>query len=424
MSGERYTRVISRMSGVLCAFSFAAAYIAALRIYPPNAFLGYVPPSAKREIMSGVFIALAAFTAAREVMELALPVMRRAEALILPLPAVLCAAPLICLRFEIMSVTASCYAFCAALMFSVPLAAAVIYRERLCATDKRRAARKALYAAAGTLCALMLVLTAVLLIYSGFFSSPLAYLFISPVSCAAAAICIAAGGISARTISLFAASCAGLAYCVLYPYERLYQPLAVCQLALITVCAIFYISYAAKALAKRRAICYNKSKSQAVSGESEFALCPDSPCKIGGNSNMESKNKIISGLGIHHVALKVSDFERSFKFYTDLGMTPAASWGEGDGRAQMFDIGDGAILEMFAGGGDSLQACGKFQHIAFRCDDIDAAYEKALSVGARPHIAPKDVALDSKPEKMVLHIAFVLGPDDEQLEFFSVKSKG
>lgn len=141
-------------------------------------------------------------------------------------------------------------------------------------------------------------------------------------------------------------------------------------------------------------------------------------------SNMANTNKVISGLGFHHIALKVKDFEKSYKFYTDLGLTPYASWGEGSGRVQMFDLGDGGILEMFAGATDELAPVGNWQHFAMKCDDVDAAYEKALSVGARPHIPPKDAALDSKPEKMLLHIAFVLGPDDEQLEFFSVKSKG
>lgn len=422
MTAERYTRLISRVSGILCALSLAAAYIAALRLYPPNAFLGYIPPALKREIMNGVFVALSAFTACRELMELALPVMPRSMALILPIPALLAAVPLIALRFDMMSATTACYAFCAALMLSVPLIAAVSLRLRAKAKGNIAASGRvhAAAIASGIICALLLAASAVLVIYAGFFSSPLAYLFLSPVATAAAAVCIAASGLFIRTALLFAASGCGMLYCIIYPYEQLYPALAALLLALIAISAVFYILAAAKAIAKRGRVCYNNSKSR----ESCHDIAADSARHNGGITDMESKNKVISGLGAHHFALKVNDFERSYAFYTALGLTPVASWGEGDGRAQMFDIGDGAILEMFAGGGDSLQACGKFQHLAFQCDDIDAAYEKALSVGARPHIPPKDVALDSKPEKMVLHIAFVLGPDDEQLEFFSVKSKG
>ena len=45
-------------------------------------------------------------------------------------------------------------------------------------------------------------------------------------------------------------------------------------------------------------------------------------------------------------------------------------------------------------------------------------YEIALKAGFKPHIAPKVVPLDSSPEKLSINIAFVIGPDNEQVEFF------
>lgn len=136
------------------------------------------------------------------------------------------------------------------------------------------------------------------------------------------------------------------------------------------------------------------------------------------------KNKKIPGLGFHHIALKVKDFEKSLDFYTNgLGMTPVVAWGEGEKRIQMLDLGNGDILELFAGGTDDLDAVGNWQHFAMSVEDVDAAYATALAAGALPHIEPKTVPLDSTPYKMSIRIAFVKGPDDVQLEFFKVVAK-
>lgn len=130
-------------------------------------------------------------------------------------------------------------------------------------------------------------------------------------------------------------------------------------------------------------------------------------------------NEIIKGMGFHHVALKAVDFEASRKFFTEgLGMKLYAQWGEGDGRIAMLDLGDGGILELFAGGkeGDNTN----YIHFAMKVDDVDAAYEIALAAGAKPKQAPKVVPLDSAPAKLTLNCAFVYGPSGEELEFFRV----
>lgn len=130
-------------------------------------------------------------------------------------------------------------------------------------------------------------------------------------------------------------------------------------------------------------------------------------------------NKIISGLGFHHIALKATDFDKSYEFYTKLGFEPFEAWGEGDGRAQMFDMGDGSILELFAGG-KNLAENGLYPHFAMKCDDVEAAYNTAIAAGARPMSPPKCVPLSSTPKKMTLQCGFVFGPDNEQLEFFKI----
>lgn len=131
-------------------------------------------------------------------------------------------------------------------------------------------------------------------------------------------------------------------------------------------------------------------------------------------------NEVIKGLGFHHIALKVKDLEKSVNFYEALGMRFIVGWGEGEKEIRMYDIGDGGIFELFAGGGDELSENGKWLHFAMCVENVDTAYEIALKAGAKPLTPPKVVALESRPGKMSINVAFVEGPDKEQLEFFRI----
>ena len=57
-------------------------------------------------------------------------------------------------------------------------------------------------------------------------------------------------------------------------------------------------------------------------------------------------------------------------------------------------------------------------HFAVCVDDVDAAFDIAVKAGGVPKIYPKIVPLNSTPKKMSINIAFVKGPDGEELEFF------
>ena len=129
-------------------------------------------------------------------------------------------------------------------------------------------------------------------------------------------------------------------------------------------------------------------------------------------------NQIICGMGFHHVALKVADFEKSLRMYRALGLEEIVRWGEGKSEIAMLDIGDGGRIELFACGGDEYAVNGKWQHFAMRVDDVEQAYEVALAAGFVSKIAPKVVPLESKPQRMSIQIAFVLGNDGEEVEFF------
>ena len=130
-------------------------------------------------------------------------------------------------------------------------------------------------------------------------------------------------------------------------------------------------------------------------------------------------NQAIPGLGFHHVGLKAADFDKSRAFYRALGMKETLAWGEGARSIALYDVGDGGKIEIFANGGEEFSSNGKWIHFALRADDVDAAYAAALAAGAEPLTPPKTVELNSRPRLSTIRVAFVKGPDGEQIEFFS-----
>jgi len=122
--------------------------------------------------------------------------------------------------------------------------------------------------------------------------------------------------------------------------------------------------------------------------------------------------------GVHHIAIRVRDFETTVKFYTEvLGFTSRIAWGEGLGRAVMLDSGDGNYLEVFAGGSQESKPEGSIIHMAFRTDHVDAAIEAVRAAGAEITVEPKDVIIQGDVPTPV-RIAFFKGFDGEIIEFF------
>ena len=73
---------------------------------------------------------------------------------------------------------------------------------------------------------------------------------------------------------------------------------------------------------------------------------------------------------------------------------------------------------MFANGSEEFSSNGKWIHFALKVTDTVAAYQKALEVGFTSRMEPTVLPLVTKPEPTPIHIAFVCGPDGEQIEFF------
>lgn len=128
--------------------------------------------------------------------------------------------------------------------------------------------------------------------------------------------------------------------------------------------------------------------------------------------------------GFHHIAMRVKDFERVVEFYTSgLGYKKDISWGVGDGRAQMIDIGNNNYIEIFAGG--TQETCAENQgllHIALRSDDCNKDVEKALNAGAILTMPVTDIDLDTSPVKKI-RIAFCKGLQGEIIEFFEERNQ-
>ena len=89
------------------------------------------------------------------------------------------------------------------------------------------------------------------------------------------------------------------------------------------------------------------------------------------------------------VALTVSDYERSIKFYCDgLGIQPSAVWNNGQGRALVLDLGN-AALELFdetqAETIDQIEAEQRVSgqvRFALQVPDLKTAMERLLAHGA------------------------------------------
>ena len=129
-------------------------------------------------------------------------------------------------------------------------------------------------------------------------------------------------------------------------------------------------------------------------------------------------NEIIKGAGSHHIALMAKNLDRSLEFYKALGFTEVARWGDEMKTIVMLDIGDGSRIELFSNGGDEYSVNGKWAHFAVKVDNVEEAFDIAVKAGGIPKIYPKTVPLNSTPKKMSINIAFVKGPDGEELEFF------
>ncbi|MBU9725345.1 YhcH/YjgK/YiaL family protein [Diplocloster modestus] len=167
--------------------------------------------------------------------------------------------------------------------------------------------------------------------------------------------------------------------------------------------------------------------------------CHKTRCDVNGKEKQNVKKVIVKirihkdqeeinmgqKIGIHHLAVRVKDFESAKAFYTEgLGGTCYAQWNHPKGfPACMIRLNAGGILEVLGEGREELpddfeERNGCFIHLALIVEDVEAAVERALEYGARLKGEIKDVDI---PESM--HLGAVYGPSGEIVEFLKYRDE-
>ena len=126
----------------------------------------------------------------------------------------------------------------------------------------------------------------------------------------------------------------------------------------------------------------------------------------------------IPGASLHHVALEVADYERSRDFYQNaFGMILINEWSFMGKQLCFLDIGNGSFLELHSAP-NGAQPDGRYLHFCLHTSDIDKAYKNAVSLGAIPNREPFDFLIESIPTHMPVRVAWLCGPDGENIELF------
>lgn len=133
-------------------------------------------------------------------------------------------------------------------------------------------------------------------------------------------------------------------------------------------------------------------------------------------------NPVIAGCGIHHLAIQSIDLEQTFHFYRDtLGMKLKMVFERPERTIYLFDAGDGCCVEIFPPPADAKDFPPQpspfpIMHLALTTTNVRAAVEVVRKAGYKIRVEPTDLVLAGQPAT----IAFVTGPNGEDVEFFQV----
>jgi lactoylglutathione lyase len=117
--------------------------------------------------------------------------------------------------------------------------------------------------------------------------------------------------------------------------------------------------------------------------------------------------------GIHHVAIRVTDLERSVAFYErhfDLRVASRMTLASGGNVAFLVHPAGGAQLELIAGLTDHHPGDGLVHHVAFGADDVPAVFEQLRAAGV--------ATLEEAPVVLAngRRLFSCRGPDGERLQ--------
>ena len=120
-------------------------------------------------------------------------------------------------------------------------------------------------------------------------------------------------------------------------------------------------------------------------------------------------------VGLAHIGLPVKDFKTSVEFYNSLGFKEVVMLEE----SCMLE-NNGCTMEIYQRHDDlSQKPIGIIDHIAFVSNDIDAAYEEAVSLGYK--ITTQGIESNDMFAPKSNRYFKISGPDGEELEFAQVK---
>ena len=124
--------------------------------------------------------------------------------------------------------------------------------------------------------------------------------------------------------------------------------------------------------------------------------------------------------GVHHIAVRAADFERSLRFYTDtLGLSVTATWQTRNGRAAFVEVSPRSYIEIFERPAASFTGKPAILHVCLRTADVDGMTERVRAAGYPVTVEPTFVDLETSIGPTRMRLSFVDGPDGEEIEFMS-----
>jgi mannose-6-phosphate isomerase-like protein (cupin superfamily)/catechol 2,3-dioxygenase-like lactoylglutathione lyase family enzyme len=123
--------------------------------------------------------------------------------------------------------------------------------------------------------------------------------------------------------------------------------------------------------------------------------------------------------GIHHAAVKATDWDASTRLYEALGFPAKMTWGSPGQRIAFLAARDGSCIEMFETtepfpDDAELNFHEAIPHICIRTDDVDASCEVARALGMKVLWEPRDSGTGD--EALTPRICFFEGPAGEVIE--------
>lgn len=124
--------------------------------------------------------------------------------------------------------------------------------------------------------------------------------------------------------------------------------------------------------------------------------------------------------GVHHIAVRAADFDRSVQFYKNtLGLETKNTWSRKEGRAALIEIVPGSYIEIFEWPPTTLTGEPVILHFCLRTDDVDGMTERARADGYAVTVEPQSLDIETSIGVTKLRLSYVRGPDGEDIELMS-----